>query len=224
MLFNWTTLVLSGVLMCMHSKPQMKPIKWSEEKKNCFEVNVLAASCSKHLIIKSSAFFICGLQKIHVNELRLHRSRPQRHEKQWRKRSKVWREERRRRSRGSRGRRCSLQHDGNKEQMECSCQNELTFTLSLPYFFFFASFLPSFLPSPPSSLSFLILFPQEWGYTLTPLPTRTRTKLSVSSPKRSTPPVSRSRKLLASVRSFSFSRVAMSLGDFWVRQTVTYFG
>ena len=38
--------------------------------------------------------------------------------------------------------------------MECSCQNELTFTLSLPYFFFFTSFLPSFLPSLPPFLPF----------------------------------------------------------------------
>lgn len=35
--------------------------------------------------------------------------------------------------------------------MECSCQNELTFTLSLPYFFFS---LPSFLPSLPPFLPF----------------------------------------------------------------------
>lgn len=106
--------------------------------------------------------------------------------------SEVWREERRRRRWFHRGRRCSLQHDGNKEQMERTRRNELTFIFSLPSIFFF---LPSFL-------SFQNFFPQEWGYTLTPLPMRTRTKLCVSSPKRSTPPASRLRKLLASVRSY----------------------
>lgn len=40
-LFNWTTLALSGVLMCVHSKPQMKPIKWSGKKKTVLKLMYL---------------------------------------------------------------------------------------------------------------------------------------------------------------------------------------
>lgn len=47
-----------------------------------------------------------------------------------------------------RGRRYSLQHDGNKEQMECSCRNELTFTFHslLSFFASFLPFFPNFFP------------------------------------------------------------------------------
>lgn len=126
---------------------------------------------------------ICIPQKFQVNELHLHWSQPQWHEKLW-SQSVKWGMERRKEEVESlhRGRPQSLQHDGNKEQMEWSCQNELTFIFhSLVDFF-----LPSFLAN---------VFSQEWGYTLTPLPMRTRTKLSVSLPRRSMPRVSKLRKL-----------------------------
>lgn len=90
-----------------------------------------------------------------------------------------------------RGRQRSLQHDGNKEQMESSSRNKLTFT-------FFFNFLLSLLPF------FSNFVPQEWEYMLTPLPMRTPTRPSVSLPKRSMPPVSRLRKWLALVRRFFF--------------------
>lgn len=90
---------------------------------------------------------------------------------------------------GEERRRCSLQRDGNKEQMERTRGNKLTFMFCSFAFFFFC-----FLPVVPN------VFPQECGYTSTPSPTRTQTKPCGSSPKRSTPPASRSRKSLASVR------------------------
>lgn len=127
---------------------------------------------------------ICIPQKFQVNELHLHWSQPQWHEK-LRSQSVKWGMERRKEEEEEeslhRGRQCSLQHDGNKEQMECSCQNELTFI-----FYYLLSILSLFLISN--------LFSQEWGYTLTPLPMRIQTKLSVSSPRRLMPRVSKLRK------------------------------
>lgn len=91
---------------------------------------------------------ICVPQKFQVNELRLHGSQPQWHEKQWSQCVK-WGMERRKEEeeeRIHRGRQCSLQHGGNKEQMESSSQNELTFAFffKLPSFFFFLFCKPLF--------------------------------------------------------------------------------
>lgn len=80
---------------------------------------------------------ICMPQEFQVNELHVHWSPPKWHEMQWSHSLKQVIERRKGEERIQRGRQCSLQHDGNKEQMESReerCRNKLTSSiLSSPF-------------------------------------------------------------------------------------------
>lgn len=135
--------MLSGVLICVHSKPQMKSIKWGE-KQTIFKLMYLLPNMFQTPHYQVISIVICMPQEFLFNELHLHWTQTQWHEKQ-QSQSVNWGMERRKKpERIQKGRPCSLQSDGNKEQMENCDWDELTFSF-LPFFspFFMYFFIRS---------------------------------------------------------------------------------